>query len=597
MADSLMLDILTSDGAAVIDTDGNQHPSSSSSSSVAVPSQAIPDPISPEVSSSGTSLPRRGFSFCAQPLPALTHCTPFILLFIQWSHFSKAIKEWLDLLSSLHIKPIEPLKTYALHAQIPQLQLSLNGDDDLATLKLRITSLKTDISDLMQQLEETVEKGLQDCVCQEIKDIEEHTGLVVMEAAQKEADYCQQLADLNQDINATIQCDFDIRMEENVKNVHLHVDVEFHDLEKQLQDLEATQATFVEQRLQGKLAVLDRELEKWQHKLEKEAHDAHNVRVGSCKSEYHEKIEALSVDIQVVQARRHTALDAQAKAYNYVPEQMEKEVCRLCWKYLGIKNGPDIVLNGIGTSPEEMAEYETGGPTLPINPMQPDWHSLKSRWNLDLAEAFYIQFCENADNPKEYEFSKNDILVAFENKLKYLHGHVFKATPLRDKSSDQTQEHLNASLKHHRDISRPTQHCLTLRDVRLEIAGNNMNLGDDRVNPGWRSVYEMLSLLEREGISSDESDAEGGPYIVKWRTWHSKELTQLLDIIDSLYDRKNIYSNAHPGNRPHVHMRCRRAMASERAPIRGLPLNFLTDVEKQLLCPEPEMELPAFVED
>ncbi|KAK0488158.1 hypothetical protein EDD18DRAFT_1359844 [Armillaria luteobubalina] len=874
MADSPMLDILMSEGAVVVDADGNQDPSSSSS--VAVPSQAIPDPISPGVSSSGTSLPRRGFSFRPQPLPAFTPVQVHPV-----ASFLKGYQGTARVVEQSSYQTNRALED--LQAQIPHLQLSLSGDDDLATLKLRIASLETDISDLTQRLEETVTKGLQDRVCQEIKDIEEHAGLVVTEAAQKEADYCRQLADLNQDIDAAIQRDFDIRMEEKVKNVRLHVDVERRDLEKQSQDLEVTQTTFVEQRLQEKLAVLDRELEKRQRKLEKEAHDAHDVRVGSRSSEYHEKMEALSADIQAAQARRHAAVDAQAKAYNYVPEQMEvlmkehytmmtsvtqeasaamqsvrdgnladstqgterllsageeeeanmdtapdhegqvteafpplpsmspeignedagfanergqtnsptslpatlpatsngatdqgntegslslkrrkaatarfhsmtslgssrsnspspspagssrssardhqpgrhvrntlatvpcvldpagerghdssakgkegyhsrgrpassdgprpnasdadsdesqpqpeqsatkdippeffelmnrilkqqgpqlsspvrdvekkragpfkdhvssrkhspkekwilKEVRRLCWKYLGIKHGPDIVLNGIGASPEEVAEYETGGPTPPINPMRPDWRSLKSRWNLDLAEAFYIQFCENADNPKEYEFSKNDILVAFENKLKYLRGHVFKATPLRDESSDQTQERLNASLKHRRDISRPTQRCLTLRDVRLEIAGNNMNLGDDRVDPGWRSVYEMLSLLGREGISSDESDAEGGPYIVKRRTWRSEELTQLLDIIDSSYDRKNIYGNARPGNRPHVRMRRRRATASERAPIRGLPLNFydrdwyqlLTNVEKQLLRPEPEMELPAFAED
>ncbi|KAK0207764.1 hypothetical protein IW262DRAFT_1302429 [Armillaria fumosa] len=315
----------------------------------------------------------------------------------------------------------------------------------------------------------------------------------------------------------------------------------------------------------------------------------------------------LSSPVRDVEKKRAGPFKDHVSSRKHSPKEkwILKEVHRLCWKYLDIKHGPDIVLNGIGASPEEVAKYETGGPTLPINPMRPDWHSLKFRWNLDLAEAFYIQFCENTNNPKEYEFSKNNILVAFENKLKYLRGHVFKATPLRDESSDQTQERLNASLKHRRDISRPTQCRLTLRDVRLEIAGNNMNLGDDRVDPGWRSVYEMLSLLGREGISSDESDAEGGPYIVKRRTWHSEELTQLLDIIDSSYDRKNIYGNARPGNRPHVCMRCRRAMASERAPIRGLPLNFydhdwyqlLMDVEKQLLRPEPEMELPAFTED
>ncbi|SJL15204.1 uncharacterized protein ARMOST_18690 [Armillaria ostoyae] len=281
------------------------------------------------------------------------------------------------------------------------------------------------------------------------------------------------------------------------------------------------------------------------------------------------------------------------------------EVRRLCWEYLDIQNGCDVVFNGIGTSPEEVEEYESGGPTPLANPMRPDWGSLGSRWNLDLAEAFYIQFCKDAENPAKYEFSKNDILVAFENKLKYLRGYVNKAAPLRNETSAQALERFNASLKHRRDISRPTQRRLTLRDVRLEIAGNNMDLGGGSVDARWKSVYTMLNLLGREGISSDESDGEGGPCMVKRRTWRSSELTQLLNITDESYDWKNAYSNARPGNRPHERIRHRRATALKRAPIRGLPINFydrdwyqlLTDVEKRLLRPQDEMRLPALADN
>ncbi|KAK0185371.1 hypothetical protein F5146DRAFT_1005359 [Armillaria mellea] len=245
----------------------------------------------------------------------------------------------------------------------------------------------------------------------------------------------------------------------------------------------------------------------------------------------------LSSQVRSVEKKRAGPFKDHVSSKKHLPKEkwILKEVCRLCWKYLDIKNGPDIVLNGTGASPEEVVEYESGGPTPLVNPMWPDWCSLKSHWNLDLAEAFYVQFSKDAKNSKEYEFSKNNILVAFENKLK------------------PTQHHLMTIL------------TVQLRDVRLEIAGNNMDLGHDRVNPEWR----------REGISSDESDAEGGPYIVKRRTWRSKELTQLLDITNSSYDQKNVYGNPHPGNRPHL----------------------LTDIEKQLLQPEPEMALPAFTED
>ncbi|KAK0488170.1 hypothetical protein EDD18DRAFT_1359857 [Armillaria luteobubalina] len=726
MADSPMLDILMSEGAVVVDADGNQDPSSSSS--VAVPSQAIPDPISPGVSSSGTSLPRRGFSFRPQPLPALTpvqlHGTARVVE--PSSHQTNRTLEDLDnrmAKISLHETPEllhvnSPIKAQYLAGNVhAAFREHPQPEDKRQGLPANIrSSYNFPIPDNAANethgrvLEALLEHNSEDVTAHQKQSNDLHISISDRQSAMyKETNVIllKKLLALKNDQDSTHTPEMD---------AYHKASEEFERIEKDLSHhKKASGSSATPRRLASESNDNDRRkshlVSGWDRNSDKDTatsaiksnrgspvpvtlptisegsarpciakkpvtgpHDNIGRKTitpplqfkrrkagtagfysttpfessrsnspspspaGSSRSsardhqpgrhpqpeqsatkdippEFFELMNRilkqqgpqLSSPVRDVEKKRAGPFKDHVSSRKHSPKEkwILKEVRRLCWKYLGIKHGPDIVLNGIGASPEEVAEYETGGPTPPINPMRPDWRSLKSRWNLDLAEAFYIQFCENADNPKEYEFSKNDILVAFENKLKYLRGHVFKATPLRDESSDQTQERLNASLKHRRDISRPTQRCLTLRDVRLEIAGNNMNLGDDRVDPGWRSVYEMLSLLGREGISSDESDAEGGPYIVKRRTWRSEELTQLLDIIDSSYDRKNIYGNARPGNRPHVRMRRRRATASERAPIRGLPLNFydrdwyqlLTNVEKQLLRPEPEMELPAFAED
>ncbi|KAK0505490.1 hypothetical protein EDD18DRAFT_1344311 [Armillaria luteobubalina] len=773
MADSPMLDILTSEGAAVVDADGNQHPSSSSS--VAVPSQVIPTPISPGVSSSGTSLPRCGFSFCPQPLPALTpvqlHGTARVIE--PSSHQTNRTLEDLDNCMakiSLHETP----KLLQLNSMVKAQYLAGNvhaafrehpqPEDKRQGLPANICSsynfpiLDNAANDTHGRvLEALLKHNSEDVTAHQKQSNDLHISISDRQSVMyKEANVIllKKLLALKNDQDFTHTPDMDAyhkafeefeRIEKDLshhKKASLASESNDNDRRKshlmsgwdRNSDKDAatsaiksncgspvsvTLPTISEGSARPRIAkkpvagphdnigrkaitpplqfkrrkagtagfystmpfkssqsnspspspagsscssAHDHQLgrhirntpatpprvagsaggrEHGSNVKGKERHHSHGRPASSdgprpnasdtdsdesqpqpeqstmkdIPPKFFELMNCilkqqgpqLSSPVRDVEKKRAGPFKDHVSSRKHSPKEIWilKEVHRLCWKYLGIKNGPNIVLNGIGASPEEVAKYETGGPTPPINPMRPDWRSLKSRWNLDLAEAFYIQFCENADNPKEYEFLKNDILVAFENKLKYLRGHVFKATPLRDESSDQTQECLNASLKHRHDISRPTQHRLMLRDVRLEIAGNNMNLGDDRVDLGWRSVYEMLSLLGREGISSDKSDAEGGPYIVKRRTWRSEELTQLLNIIDSSYDRKNIYGNARPGNRPHVRMRCRRATASERAPIRGLPLNFydcdwyqlLTDVEKQLLHPEPEMELPAFAED
>ncbi|SJL15219.1 uncharacterized protein ARMOST_18705 [Armillaria ostoyae] len=291
-----MSDSTTSTSAVVMDVDGTQP-----SPPVSVPSQVMSDGIS-SLSSLGTNQPRRGFSFRPRPLPV----TP-----VQFSGKPRVVEQ----------------SSYQTNRALDDLQdqlqqRSLNGSDDVAQLQLRISDLNADISAMQQRLDQTVENGLEDHVRKEIKDIEEKACLVVAETSQKETEYGKQLVDLHHDIDAAIQREFNIHMEDKVTNVRIDVDVEHRDLEKQIQDLTDTQKNLVEQRLQEQLVVFDRELEKKQHDLGKEANDAHETHVEAHRSQHEEKKKALSADIQVAWARQGAASASQMEAYDHVSKQL-----------------------------------------------------------------------------------------------------------------------------------------------------------------------------------------------------------------------------------------------------------------------------------
>ena len=57
---------------------------------------------------------------------------------------------------------------------------------------------------------------------------------------------------------------------------------------------------------------------------------------------------------------------------------------------------------------------------------------------------------------------------------------------------------------------------------------------DDTVDDVWEFLHNLVMMLHAEGISSNESDGEGGhtKYWVKTRQWHSKALNQYLKKID-----------------------------------------------------------------
>lgn len=109
-------------------------------------------------------------------------------------------------------------------------------------------------------------------------------------------------------------------------------------------------------------------------------------------------------------------------------------------------------------------------------------------------------------------------------------------------------------------------------------------------------------MLHPEGMSSDESDNEGGQpsYWVKTRQWRSKELNRYLQQIDRDTNRTTIYGSILPGNPPRKRKRRANATLSRHRAIPNLPINFydetwyatLTNRDKIALKSKPAFMLP-----
>ena len=110
-------------------------------------------------------------------------------------------------------------------------------------------------------------------------------------------------------------------------------------------------------------------------------------------------------------------------------------------------------------------------------------------------------------------------------------------------------------------------------------------------------------MLHAEGMSSDESDGEGGhtKYWVKTRQWRSNALNQYLQRIDLDANRTNVYGKPWPGNPPRLRKRRANATLSDRRAVPCLPINFydeawlatLENRDRKALKAKPAFTLPA----
>lgn len=145
-----------------------------------------------------------------------------------------------------------------------------------------------------------------------------------------------------------------------------------------------------------------------------------------------------------------------------------------------------------------------------------------------------------------------------------------------------------------------------------------MHDAQDTYVEGWGYLYDVVTTLSRDGMSSDETVTEdegagiGGrkrlPYKkcrVKRRVWRNKKIDSYMKIIDRHMIVKNVFGNDRAGTRARLRVRPAHK-ASDRAHIPPkLPRNFyddewyngLSQKEKDDLHAQPSVEMLEFEDE
>lgn len=147
--------------------------------------------------------------------------------------------------------------------------------------------------------------------------------------------------------------------------------------------------------------------------------------------------------------------------------------------------------------------------------------------------------------------------------------------------------------------------------IRKDITEGHVTGADANSAAAWKAMDDMLTFLTPAGMSSDESDtAEGSntmaiparqQFIAKNIPWRSKEVSNLVRIIDRDRNTTNGLGNARPGNVLRDRTRRRFAPNSRRDAPPGLPINYydkqwfagLEGRDKRGLKPSKEVALPT----
>jgi hypothetical protein len=116
----------------------------------------------------------------------------------------------------------------------------------------------------------------------------------------------------------------------------------------------------------------------------------------------------------------------------------------------------------------------------------------------------------------------------------------------------------------------------------------------------WEKVREVLTTLDANGMSSDESDYEGGGSKSKTRVrsvpWRSRGITALMRGIDDNVATTNAAGGQKAGNPGLKRVRERLPKASRRKAKRGLPRNYYDAEWYQQLSAQERLELGALAE-
>jgi hypothetical protein len=119
---------------------------------------------------------------------------------------------------------------------------------------------------------------------------------------------------------------------------------------------------------------------------------------------------------------------------------------------------------------------------------------------------------------------------------------------------------------------------LKLYDTRWGICHGNLKNRDGTDNLGWKATLKMIEKLQAAGMSSDESERDEATgqitYIIKKRTWRSREVLDRLKLIDKDKNTTNAYGGARAGNQPRIRRRVPNTRESTRVAVPDCPENF-----------------------
>ncbi|KAH6916801.1 hypothetical protein BKA70DRAFT_1215255 [Coprinopsis sp. MPI-PUGE-AT-0042] len=215
---------------------------------------------------------------------------------------------------------------------------------------------------------------------------------------------------------------------------------------------------------------------------------------------------------------------------------------------------------------EAVTRFEAGetdeGPTL--NPMQPSWTSLKGGWNRVLG----MLFAEHLIHAHGFDVGKKELIQAvFQERLDRLRA-LIRKNPRSDGEADAVylarakrgRPEVNSSARVHARRA-------TVFQRRCKVASAARD--DPEEAAAWEKAYAVLVALDANGMSSDESDYEGG----------SKAGGQKA------------------GNPGLKRVRERLPKASRRRAKRGLPVNYYNAEWYQQLSAQEKVELGALPEE
>ncbi|KAH6910962.1 hypothetical protein BKA70DRAFT_1220042 [Coprinopsis sp. MPI-PUGE-AT-0042] len=246
---------------------------------------------------------------------------------------------------------------------------------------------------------------------------------------------------------------------------------------------------------------------------------------------------------------------------------------------------------------EAVTRFEAGetdeGPTL--NPMQPSWTSLKGGWNRVLG----MLFAEHLIRAHGFDVGKKELIQAvFQERLDRLRA-LIRKNPRSDGEADAVylarakrgRPEVNSSARVHARRA-------TVFQRRCKVASAARD--DPEEAAAWEKAYAVLVALDANGMSSDESDYEGGS---KGKTrirsvpWRARGITSLMKLIDSNVATTNAAGGQKAGNPGLKRVRERLPKASRRRAKRGLPVNYYNAEWYQQLSAQEKVELGALPEE